>query len=36
MPTIIDTARIEPRQYVAGPAANDPEFLTRDAQRVAA
>lgn len=26
MPTIINTARIEPRQYVAGHAANDPFF----------
>lgn len=36
MDNIIDTARIEPRMYVAGPAANDPSYLTRDAQRVAA
>lgn len=35
-PKIIDTARIEPRQYVAGIAANDPIYLTREAQKVAA
>ena len=36
MDNIIDTARIEPRQYVAGPTANDPSYLTRDAMEVAA